>query len=240
MIAFAVVLLDQLTKVYVKLNFEYREAVSVIGDFFKLQFIENNGAAFGMKVSDIVNSLGGEMTEETGKLILTLFSIAAVVVIGVVVYRLASHRSPLPWFVALIFGGALGNIIDRTFYGLIFSDINNYAGGLFHGRVVDFFYLDIWEGTVASWVPFFGGSYTSLWPIFNIADAAISVGIVAILFFQGRFFKMDEQARASEAIAAGTTPNTETKPTPKPESDPKAKESANWELPQTDAKSEKS
>ncbi|MEM6348335.1 MAG: signal peptidase II [Bacteroidota bacterium] len=232
MIAFAVVLLDQLTKLYIKLNFEYREAVSVIGDFFKIQFIENKGAAFGLTVSKIVNSLGGNMSDETGKLILSLFSIGAVVVIGVVVYRLASHRSPLPWFVALIFGGALGNIIDRTFYGMWFSDINNYAGGLFHGRVVDFLYLDIWEGTVAEWVPLFGGSYTSLWPIFNVADAAISIGIVAILFFQGRFFKMDEEARQAETItsATGATP---TKPSPKEDKDTKA-ESANWELPQNE------
>lgn len=235
MIAFAVVLLDQLTKLYIKLNFEYREAVSVTGDVFKIQFIENKGAAFGLTVSKIVNSLGGEMSDETGKLILTLFSIAAVVVIGVVVFRLASHRSPLPWFVALIFGGALGNIIDRTFYGMWFSDMNNYSGGLFHGRVVDFLYLDIWEGTIAEWIPLFGGSYTSLWPIFNVADAAISVGIVAILFFQGRFFKMDERSRQDETLSSSSSVLPTTPPkTEKPES---KTESANWELPKSEVDS---
>ena len=209
--------MDQLSKLYVKLNFEYREAVPVIGDLFKLQFIENKGAAFGLTVSKLVNSLGGNMSDETGKLILTLFSIVAVAVIGVVVYRLAQHRSPLPLFVALIFGGALGNIIDRTFYGLWFADINNYSGGLFHGRVVDFFYLDIWEGEIANWVPLLGGTYTSLWPIFNVADAAISIGIVAILLFQGRFFKMDEKSRQAETLETpeASTPEIHARPRPR-------------------------
>ena len=118
-------------------------------------------------------------------------SFVAVIAIGVVLYRLGKHKSPLPWFVALIFGGALGNIIDRTFYGIFFSN-NAYTGGLFHGRVVDFFYLDICTCPLPE---FMGGGNANLWPIFNIADAAISIGIVVILIFQGRFFKMDELAQ---------------------------------------------
>ncbi|RMG67528.1 MAG: lipoprotein signal peptidase [Bacteroidetes bacterium] len=197
-----VVVLDQITKLIVKLNMSLGDEIRVLGDLFKIHFIENKGAAFGLTISRMANAMGIHMSDETGKLILSLFSIAAVIAIGVVLFRLAGHRSLLPWFIALIFGGALGNIIDRTFYGLFFSDINAYTGGLFHGRVVDMFYLDIWKGQLPDWIPLFGRSYTSLWPIFNIADSAISVGIVVILIFQGRFFKQDERARAAEASAS--------------------------------------
>jgi len=209
LLALAVIVVDQIVKLIVKLNMEkgIQGQIKVLGDFFKIHFIENKGAAFGLTVTHMANGLGLDMSEETGKLILSLFSIGAVVAIGVVLYRMAGHKSPLPWFVALIFGGALGNIIDRTFYGIWFSDMNDYSGGLFHGRVVDMFYLDIWEGQIANWVPIFGGDYTSLWPIFNIADAAISVGIVVVLIFQGKFFKMDEQAQAAQGTPAVDQPN---------------------------------
>ena len=194
MIAGLVVLFDQILKVIVKLNMEKGVAgqIHVIGDLFKIHFIENRGAAFGLTVPKLVQLFGGDMSETTGKLILSIFSIIAVIAIGYVLFKLATHKSPLPWFVALIFGGALGNIIDRTFYGLFFSDINDYSGGLFHGRVVDMFYFDI--GNI-SLPEFMGGGYYHLWPIFNIADSAITVGIIVLLIFQGKFFKMDEEAR---------------------------------------------
>lgn len=199
LIALAVIIVDQITKFIVKLNMQMGEMgqIKILGDLFKLHFIENRGAAFGFTVSSFARGLGIEMTEETGKLILSVFSIVAVVAIGYVLYKLADHKSPLPYYVALIFGGAMGNIIDRTFYGLWFSSINEYDGGLFHGRVVDMFYLDIWKGQLPEWLPIWGGDYTSLWPIFNIADSAISIGIVVILIFQGRFFRMDENARTA-------------------------------------------
>ncbi|MEM7654546.1 MAG: lipoprotein signal peptidase [Bacteroidota bacterium] len=207
LISLAVVVVDQIIKLLVKLNMVKGEAgqIKLLGDFFKLHFIENEGAAFGLRIADIVQRLGGNMTEETGKLILSIFSIVAVIAIGYVLYRLAEHKSPLPYYVALIFGGAIGNIIDRTFYGMFFHSMNDYPGQLFHGQVVDMFYLDIWKGVVADWVPIFGGSYTALWPIFNIADAAISIGIVVVLIFQGKFFKMDEQARAPKLVESFTS-----------------------------------
>lgn len=214
LLALVVIVIDQIVKLIVKLNMEkgIQGQIKVLGDLFKIHFIENNGAAFGMTVTNLSNGLGLDMSESTGKLILSLFSIAAVIAIGVVLYRMAGHKSPLPWFVALIFGGALGNIIDRTFYGIWFSEMNDYEGGLFFGRVVDMFYLDIWEGQIAHWVPLIGGDYTSLWPIFNIADAAISVGIVVILIFQGKFFKMDEQAQAAASAGTPSAANTSSNP----------------------------
>jgi signal peptidase II len=136
--------------------------------------------------------MGIGMGEETGKLILSIFSILAVVAIGYVLFRLTAHKSPLPYFVALIFGGAIGNIIDRTFYGLFFSSTNTYGGGLFHGRVVDMFYFDIGDVPLPE---FMGGGSYHLWPIFNIADSAITIGIIILLIFQSKFFKMDEAAR---------------------------------------------
>ncbi|GAB4403007.1 MAG: lipoprotein signal peptidase [Bacteroidia bacterium] len=205
LLALSIIVLDQIIKVIVKLNMELGEEIRVIGGLFKIHFIENNGAAFGLTIASLVNGLGLNMSEETGKLILSLFSIGAVVAIGVVLYRLAEHRSPLPYFVAMIFGGAVGNIIDRTFYGVFFSKINYYEGGLFHGRVVDMFYLDIWKGRLPEWMPLVGGDYTSLWPIFNIADSAISIGIVIILIFQSRFFRMDEKARTAETQHTGSS-----------------------------------
>lgn len=211
LLALGIVVVDQIVKLVVKLNMVKGIAgqINVIGDFFKIHFIENKGAAFGLTVTRLFNGIGMDMSEETGKLILSIFSIVAVIAIGVVLYKLATHRSPLPWFVAMIFGGALGNIIDRTFYGVWFSDINDYTGGVFHGRVVDMFYVDIWEGMIADWVPIFGGQMTSLWPIFNIADAAISIGIVVVLIFQNRFFKMDEKAKGSSETETTATPESE-------------------------------
>ncbi|MEM9932958.1 MAG: signal peptidase II [Bacteroidota bacterium] len=221
LISLSIIVLDQVIKFIVKLNMELREEIKVVGDVVKIHFIENKGAAFGLTVTNLAQGLGFDMSEETGKLILSLFSIVAVIAIGVVLYRMADHKSPLPIFVALIFGGAMGNIIDRTFYGVWFSHMNNYDGGLFHGRVVDMFYFDIWSGYLPE---FLGGGYYNLWPIFNIADSAISVGIVIILIFQGKFFKMDEQARGigveTTTTAAATVPTTPSEPasaaTPEP------------------------
>ncbi|MDX1906960.1 MAG: signal peptidase II [Bacteroidia bacterium] len=193
LLALVLIVVDQITKLLVKTQMAYDEEINLIGNVVKLHFIENRGAAFGLTIPRLLSGIGIEMTEETGKLILTLFSIFAVCAIGYVLVRMASHKSPLPYFIAMIFGGAIGNIIDRTFYGLLFAETNNYEGGLFHGRVVDMIYFDLWKGYLPEWL---GGGYMSI-PIFNVADSCISIGIVVILIFQNRFFKMDEQAQAA-------------------------------------------
>ncbi len=164
----------------------------LLGDWAIIHFTENNGMAFGME-------FGGE----AGKLALTLFRIAAVSMIGYgVVYLIKNkyHRG-LILNVALIFAGALGNIIDSSFYGLLFSestyfeaakllpDGGGYAG-LFHGKVVDMFYFPIIQGIIPTWFPIWGGEdFVFFRPVFNIADAAISIGVISILIFQKRYFK---------------------------------------------------
>lgn len=185
LMALGVVLLDQIVKIVVKFSMQPDQSVQVIGDVFKLHYIENPGAAFGMTIGDIFAGMGMELSPEVSKIILTLFSLAAAVAIVALLKRVWNSGTALPVFVALILGGALGNIVDRVFYGVWFLGMNTdlEASGLLHGRVVDMFYLDIWEGEL--W-----GKQLSFLPVFNIADMAISVGIGAILLFNKRLFRV--------------------------------------------------
>lgn len=193
-----IILMDQIVKLIVKMNMVIGQEFKVLGDWFKIHFIENPGAAFGLTIANVYEAFLGiftenpELSDHTAKLILTFFSLFAVGFIIYYLYTLKDNKTALPVFVSLILGGAIGNIIDRVFYGTWFAEMNDYEGGLFHGRVVDMFYLDIWQGYMPSWFPFIGNEYYSFWPIFNIADAAISVGIVAIIIFQKRFFAVEE------------------------------------------------
>ncbi|HEY0897058.1 MAG TPA: lipoprotein signal peptidase, partial [Sphingobacteriaceae bacterium] len=154
-----VLLADQLLKFWIKLNMTLGQEFRLLGDWGIIHFTENNGMAFGME-------LGGE----AGKLALSLFRIAAVCVIGYVVIHLVRHKyhRGLIMNVSLIFAGAMGNIIDSTFYGVIFNESTYYekaqlfpaSGGyssLFHGKVVDMFYFPILQGHFPAWVPFWGG-----------------------------------------------------------------------------------
>lgn len=169
-------LADQVLKTWIKTNMFMGQEFKIIGNWFIIHFTENNGMAFGLE-------FGGEF----GKLALSLFRIAAVAGIGYGLHYLIQrkyHRG-LILNVALIFAGALGNIIDSVLYGVIYG----YAGW-FHGRVVDMFYFPIWEGHFPSWFPIWGGEdFIFFRPVFNIADAAISVGVIIILVFQKTYFK---------------------------------------------------
>jgi signal peptidase II len=185
--AFIVVLLDQTVKLIVKFTMQPYEEVRVIGETFRINYIENKGAAFGLTVSDLLQKIGLELSDETAKLVLTLFSIVAVLVIIYLLQVVRHSRTSLPYFLAIILGGAVGNIIDRVFYGVWFAGINDYEGGLLHGRVVDMFYVNLVHGEL--W-----GMELNLLPVFNIADAAITIGIVAIILFQRRFFKTGQTA----------------------------------------------
>jgi len=188
---------DQALKVWVKLNMAYGSDLPIIGkEFFKLHFVENNGMAFGF-------SFGGEY----GKLFLSLFRIVAVCGLAYFIKILIDKKSNLGLIVSfsLILSGALGNIIDSTFYGLIFSEAyhgglaeflpegGGYAG-LFHGKVVDMLHVVLMRGSYPEWLPYFGSKpFLFFKPVFNIADVAITAGVLNIIFFQRSFFKGEEE-----------------------------------------------
>jgi signal peptidase II len=154
--------------------------VEVFGDWFKLHYILNEGMAFGLRFGS-----------EWGKLGLTAFRMAAMIFITVYLYKLAKKgmNSGLLWSIALILGGAIGNVIDSIFYGVFLNNAPYDAiTPWFHGKVIDMFYLDLWEGYVADWIPLWGGKQIALWPIFNVADMCIFAGVALILVFQKRFF----------------------------------------------------
>ncbi len=165
-----VLLIDQAFKLIVKTQMFIGQEFDVIGSWFRIHFIENNGMAFGME-------LGGSI----GKLALTLFRVVAVYFIGKFMLRLHNENAPkgAVTFLTLIFAGAIGNILDSVFYGLIFK-----YETIFFGRVVDMLYFPIWSGILPDWIPFKGGDYFEFFqPVFNIADASIFIGVVGLLLF---------------------------------------------------------
>jgi len=172
-VIFLVLLLDQVSKILVKTTMAIGEAIPVFGKWFYILFIENNGMAFGWEISE----------GNWGKIILSIFRIVAVVFLFWLLFRLVKKNVRFgPLFgVSLIIAGALGNIIDGMFYGLIFD----YAGFM-QGRVVDMLYFPLF--TFPEWVPFLGGEIFFS-PVFNIADSAITIGILYLIIFQWSFIK---------------------------------------------------
>lgn len=177
---FLILIIDQIVKFWIKLDFTLGEELFLIGDWCRLHFIENEGMAFGM-------SFG----EEVGKLILTLFRIVAATLIFLYLRKLVIRKEKkiIIYAFALIFAGAVGNIIDSLFYGLIFSESTFFTtaqlfpetGGyapLCLGKVVDMFYFPLIDTTLPQWIPFVGGNHFEFFnAIFNVADIAITVGV---------------------------------------------------------------
>jgi len=190
-LAFIVIVIDQISKIYIKTHFKINEYIKVLGyDWFQIHFIENDGMAWGV-----------EIPGDYGKLILTLFRIVAVC--GIIYWLKDSVKQKasniLIVSISLILAGAIGNIIDSVFYGVIFDHSHHQVatmfsdqpyGTWFHGKVVEMFYFPLWEGYLPDWLPIWGGTYFRFFnAIFNVADVAISIGVILLILFNKKAFK---------------------------------------------------
>ncbi len=185
LIVFLIIIADQCSKVYVKTHFYNGEEINVIGQWFRLHFLENPGMAFGMQFSKT----------DMGKLLLTSFRLLAVLGGFVFLKRLVTKGYSRGVIIcgAFILAGALGNLIDSLFYGLIFTESSFHLaklvpwgqgyGKLFHGRVVDMLYFPLFKVTIA------GREFEFFEPVFNIADAAITIGVLTLVIFQKKLLQ---------------------------------------------------
>ena len=185
---FIILLVDQASKIFIKTNFVLGEEVNVFS-WFKILFIENEGMAWGTEIPGAY-----------GKLFLTVFRLIAVTAIGYWLWD-SVHKNASNYLIvaiALILAGAIGNIIDSVFYGVIFDDSHNHLatlfsenpyGKVFHGKVVDMLYFPLIDGTFPSWLPFWGGTNFKFFnAIFNVADMAISTGVGILIVFNKKAF----------------------------------------------------
>ena len=215
-IVLLVLVADQALKIYVKTTFPLETSKEIAGNWFQLYFVENPGMAYGWK-------FGGNW----GKMALTIFRLGAVI-FGTWYLASILKKGYTKGFIicaSLIYAGALGNLIDSCFYGLVFdkgmtfnNQIQDYVGygglavfankgyaGFLHGNVVDMLYFPLIKGTFPTWFPFWGGeNFIFFRPIFNIADAAISTGVLTIFVFQKRLFKQQEVIVENQTVETVT------------------------------------
>jgi signal peptidase II len=213
LVILAVLIFDQLLKIWVKTNMFYGETFGVLGlQWAQIHFVENEGAAFGLKY-------GGD----TGKLLLSVFRIFMVSFLIYMIRKMIKSKEPVGFliFFALIIAGAIGNIIDSIFYGVIFSESLTHGqnvaelfpegGGyakVFYGKVVDMLYFPLFEFRMPSWFPLWGGDQMKFFRfVFNIADASISVGVAGILILYRKYFTKaaNPEKVTTGAVAAAST-----------------------------------
>ena len=202
-IVLGILAFDQIVKFWIKTTMYLGEEIPVFGDWFIIHFTENNGMAFGL-----------EFGAETGKLLLSLFRIVAIGAITWYLIRIYRQGAPrgVVICVSLILAGAIGNIIDSAFYGLIFSESYNsiatfmpedggYAPLLF-GKVVDMLYFPLIEGFLPEWIPFWGGDYFIFFrPVFNIADSSITIGVLTLIVFFRNYFQEEEERKVESELS---------------------------------------
>ena len=202
-----IIIIDQALKIWIKTSYPHGLITNLAGqDWAQLYFIENPGMAWGMEI-------GGDW----GKMLLTLFRMAAVIFGTWYLAKIVREGYSKGFIVcaSLIYAGALGNLIDSMFYGLIFSD-SSYAnvaqlfppeggyGSFLHGKVVDMLYFPIVRSSFPDWMPLIGGTQFEFFsPIFNIADASISIGVITLLIFQKRFLHKDSPAESTDSPNSG-------------------------------------
>jgi signal peptidase II len=206
LIALGVIIIDQVSKLLVWKYMYLHQEVHVIGDWFRLHYLLNPGMAFGIRWNN-----------EFGKLALTTFRIGAMFGIGYYLYRMATRHAHTGflWCMGLILGGAIGNVIDSTFYGVLLNNhLPDSPTPWFHGQVIDMLYFPLFNFVFPDWVPFKGGEYFEFFsPVFNIADSSIFIGVVIILIFQRRFFKPHETPHESVETIVTETVASEPAPT---------------------------
>lgn len=204
-----VLIIDQALKIWVKTHMQIGEEFPILGQRWAyIHFVENEGMAFGWKIPAVY-----------GKLILSLFRLGAIIFLAYLLRQLIHAQASLGLLTcfALIFAGAMGNIIDSVFYGLLFSASPYHGGlaelfpeaggyaGLLHGKVVDMFYFPMIESVWPAWMPVVGGEpFLFFRPVFNVADASISVGVALLLLFYRSYFTQEkpDQTKAAEATSA--------------------------------------
>ena len=195
LVIIVVLLIDQISKIYIKTSFSLHEEIPVF-NWFRIVFVENKGMAWGF-----------ELPGNYGKLVLTLFRLVAITGIGYWLYDSIRKNSSriLIFCIALIFAGAFGNIIDSILYGIIFNESTSTqiaeflpeGGGyeeIFYGKVVDMIQFTFYDDILPDWIPIWGGKHFSFFdPVFNIADSAISIGVFLLLIFNKRAFPKKEE-----------------------------------------------
>ena len=203
LIALLVVLIDQASKLWVHFNMEmgYHGAIKLIGNWLKINYTLNPGMAFGIQLGF-----------RYGKLVLTLGRIVATFLIGRHIWHLRQEKCVLAsqlWGWALILGGAIGNVIDSTFYAVLLDNApHNAPISWFHGQVIDMIHVDVWETRLPGWIPFGGGNYLAFFPIFNLADVAIFFGVLTILWARRNMFRR-HQADPVAPLSPTASPPTE-------------------------------